>query len=263
METDYKKLFYVGIAYGAYSQKGKKLKKTGLPVKKLEKEFSYLLGEGRMAVKKMCIYYALFPQYSGKALITGKPKNWKLQVVRQLLEEVQLKAERAFDCREQLLAQELSGNTLQVPQELIAACLYRQRPFDKICITLPDEGGEREMEQLEELLVPYLPRIRQVVFKGNESSLSNWLEEYLYDEFGIVMIRAQGGLEDMPWLNLGEDVTEERSQVHLEMKKALKRCVSPALALKFLDTAVKNGYNTDVNSYVKDNTGQTVGYTES
>lgn len=255
METDYKKLFYVGIAYGAYPQEGKKLKRTGLPIKELEKEFPYLLGEGRMAVKKMRIFYALLPEYSGKALITGKPKSWKVQVVRALLEDAQTRAERAFDCREQLLGQELSGNALQVPLELMAVYLYHQRPFDKICISLPDEGGEREIEQLKELLIPYLPRIRQVAFKGKESSLSNWLEEYLYDEFGIVMMGAHGELEDMLWLNLREDMAENSLQLRLEKEKAIKRCVSPVMALKFLDTAVKNGYNTDVNSYRKNNTG--------
>ncbi len=247
METEYKKLFYVGIAYGAYPPKGKKINKTGLPIKKLGKEFPYLLGEGRMAVKKLQIYYALLPEYSGKALLTGKPKNWKAHTAGALLDEAQERAGRKFDCREQLLGRELNGNAAEASRELIAVNLYRLRPFDKICISLPEEGGEQETEGIKELLCPYLPRIRQVFLKGMESSLSDWLEEYLYDEFGIVMLRAHEVLKDMPWLNLGAGVGGDSPQLHLQKEKDFQRCVSPALALKFLDTEVKNGYNTDVN----------------
>ncbi len=248
METDYKKLFYAGIEYGGFPSKGKKLKKKGLPVKRLKRELPYLLGEGRIVVKKLQVYYALLPEYSGKTLVAGKPKGWKSHVAGQLLEEAKIRAERSFDCREQLMGQGLNGNILQVPRELMAVRLYCERPFDRICISLPDEGGEQETEQLRELLCPYLPRIRQVAFRGNVSGLSDWLEEYLYNEFGIVMTKFCGAIGDMPWLDLQEDGDEGKEQQPSEKGKGEGRHITPALALKFLDTAVKNGYNTDVNS---------------
>ena len=115
METDYKKLFYAGIEYGGFPSKGKKLKKKGLPVKRLKRELPYLLGEGRIVVKKLQVYYALLPEYSGKTLVAGKPKGWKSHVAGQLLEEAKIRAERSFDCREQLMGQGLNGNFTGTP----------------------------------------------------------------------------------------------------------------------------------------------------
>ncbi len=259
METNYKKLFYMGIAYDACPWDGRKLKKNGLPVKKLSREFPYLLGEGRTAAEKLQVYFALLPEYGGKTLFGRKPKSWKADTAGRLLEEAQLRAERAFDCREHMMEPGLNGGRDQVLPELLAAYLYRQRPFDRICVSLPDEGGERELELAESLLCPYLPRIRQVVFRGKESGLSEGLEEYLYDEFGIVMVRDYGRVKDMPWLDLQEDGPDSFKQnLHDEPHDAERRYgtkgnghISLATALKFLDTAVKNGYNTDVNSYRK------------
>ncbi|MDE6185300.1 MAG: hypothetical protein K2G39_07755, partial [Lachnospiraceae bacterium] len=159
METNGINIFYTGIAYGTYPEgDGRtgyhKVQKEGLPIQKVRREFSYLLGESRGA-GKIQIYYVLLPEYRKKAFFTGQPKSWKPERARQLLEEAGQKAVLAHDCSEQIWAVELDKQFSQIPVELMAALLYRQRPFDKICITLSADGGEYELGQVIELISPY------------------------------------------------------------------------------------------------------------
>ena len=227
METDYKKIFYAGMINNEYPPKEKKLKKTGLSLRKLERAFPYLLGEGRGSLGKLQIYFSLLPEYAGKTLLGGKPKIWKPETAKRLMYEAGEKAYAYEDCTEQIIAVDLNKYTDAIPIELWAAWLYQQRPFDSICVSLSPEEGEQELRQLTELIAPYLPRMKKVVFRGEKSQLSEMLEDYLYEEFGIVMIETGRKLPDMPNLNLNS--FENRLET-----------------VKFLDTAVKNGYNTEV-----------------
>lgn len=238
------KIFYAGIAYGAYLEDMRKVKKEGLPVKKLAREFPYLLGKGRGAKGKLQVYSALLPQYRGKTLLSGKPKSWKNEMARQFLEEAGRRAVLTMNCREQILAPELDKNLVQVPIELMAVCLYRQRPFDRICMTFSDDGGEYEMQQAIELLEPYLPRMRQVIFIGDENPVYEILEDYLYEEFGIVLMKSDTVPAEMPWLDMSEEETDLYDGK--TTSKNVRR-INRFETLKFLDTAVKNGYNTEVN----------------
>lgn len=222
METYYKKIFYVGIAYREYPEKGRKIKKEGLSLKKLDRNFPYLLGEGRGNMGKLQIYFSLLPEYSGKTLFRGEPKAWKPEIIKKLLRRA---SEKAYDkeCREQIIAAGLGEYEEAVPIELWAAWLYQKRPFESICVSIEQESGEEELRQLTELISPYLPRMKKVAFKGPRSQQSEVLEDYLYEEFGIVMTYVEKTPADMMYINLNR----------LEM-------------VKFLDTVVKNGYNTDV-----------------
>lgn len=244
METNYSKIFYMGIAYGTYPKEGSKIKKEGLSITKLGREFPYLLGEGRRAMGKLRVYYALLPEFRKKTFLTGKSRRWKEPMVRRLLEDACGKAALTLDCTEQVLTPELSSNEERVPLELTAACLFCQRPFDKVCITLPDDGGEYDVQQLMELLRPYLPRIRQVIFTGDENSAYEVLEDQLYEEFGIVMAKALKAPSDMPWLDMRDKTADP---VHTKKASNVPRHINRPATLKFLDTAVKNGYNTKVN----------------
>lgn len=227
MDTYYKKIFYTGIAYKEYPEKGQKLKRTGLPLKKLGRELPYLLGEGRGTIGKLQIYFSLLPEYAGKTLFGGKPKAWKPEMARKLLRGAGEKAYSCKDCSEQILGMSFEECAQDVPIELLAAWLYQQRPFDSICISVEQEGGEQELWKLAELLKPYLPRMKRVAIRGQRNQLSDVLENYLYDEFGIVMMDTEKIPADMVSVNLG----------HFE------NCLK---AVKFLDTIVKNGYNTKV-----------------
>lgn len=247
MENNGTKIFYTGIAYGAYPEEhgkinSRKVVKEGLPIKKLSREFPYLLGEKRAGAGRLLIYYALLPEYRRKNFFSGQPKGWKPETAQQLLEDAVRKAIVTFDCREQLCAPELHKQPGQIPIELTAALLYRQRPFDKICITLAAEGGEYGLSQVIELINPYLPRTRQVFFKGEDSPVCEMLEDYLYDQFGIIMTRTDVPPSDIPWLDM-EETDLPAGKAPLDGQ----RHINSLETLKFLDTAVKNGYNTKVN----------------
>lgn len=237
-------IFYMGIAYGVWGKEIRRLKKDGLPIQKMGREFSYLWGEGRGRKGRVQIYYALLPEYQGKRKFSGALKGWKPEIVKALLAQTAEKAAVGFNCRELLCSPALRQNPEQVPEELLAVCLYRQRPFDRLCISLPRDGGEYQMQHAVELLSPYLTRIRQVVLKGDDSEASRLLEQYLYEEFGIIMIRSGAADPGMPWLDLsdGEGNIYERRE-----NPGSRGYISRVEALKFLDTAVKNGYNTEVN----------------
>lgn len=247
METVETKVFYTGIEYGAYPEyKGRinarKVLKEGIPLKKLSREFPYLLGERNSGTGRIQVYYALLPEYGGKTFFSGHPKGWKPESVRRILTEAVRKADMALDCREQLWAPEIDKQTGRIPIELTAALLYRQRPFDKICITLAAEGGEYGLRQVIELISPYLPRTRQVFFKGEESPVYEMLEDYLYEQFGIIMTKTDVPPKDIPWLDM-----EEEDFLNGKAFFDGQRHINRLETLKFLDTAVKNGYNTKVN----------------
>ena len=244
MERDITNFFYAGIAYGACEKALRKIRKEGLPIRKLEKEFPYLWGEGRGRKGIVQIYYALLPEYRRKSKFGGVPKPWKSEKARLLLEQAGEKAVMTLNCQEQLSAYAFNQNPGQIPNQLMAVCLYRQRPFDKLCISLPLDGSEYHMQQAVELLSPDLTRMRQVVLTGADSEASELLEEYLYEEFGIIMVKDSAPPRGMPWLDLSG---REEDHVERSRRAEAARRISAAEALKFLDTAVKNGYNTEVN----------------
>ena len=294
MEANYLNLFYAGILYGQYSETGKKLASTGLSVKKLGREFPYLLGKGRGAAGRMLIYYALLPQYSKKARLSGKPVGWKRDTAIKILERAEQRAAVEWGCREQMMAPELGGTLTRIPLELLAVCLYRQRPFDRLCLSLPEDAGEYDLEQALELMTPYLPRMRQVVLAGGESPMAERLETYLYEEFGIILMREAKTPRGLPWVDLREEEDSLGGDIGEAAGGAAgkpgagsgagvpgkpggsfgrgangksgagstagaggksgggadpggngnSRRISRMEALKFLDTVVKNGYNT-------------------
>lgn len=243
METINKNIFYMGIASGGYPEKGCDIKKLGLPVRKTGRAYPYLLGKEHARAGRLQIYYVLLPEYSGRGFFTGKPKKWKAETAQRLLEEAEERAAIGFDCREQVISAQLAGNPSQIPPELLAVCLYQYRPFDRLCISLPKESREQELEEALELITPYLPRMKQVTFAGEEGESAGLLEDYLYEEFGIVMTRTGKVPGGMPWLDLEEDREQETCQA-AALKKI--KLVSRPETLKFLDTAVKSGYNTKV-----------------
>lgn len=243
METNNKNIFYMGIASGQYPEKGYDLKKLGLPVRKIGREYPYLLGKERARAGRLQIYYVLLPEYSGKTFFRGRPKRWKEDRAQRLLEEAEERAVIGYDCREQVSAPQLTRNPMRIPPELMAVCLYQYRPFDKLCISLPGESREQELDEALELLTPYLPRMKQVTFAGEEGEAAGLLEDYLYEEFGIVMTRTAKVPDDRPWLDLGEDGSLESCPA---VSSGKIKCVSRRETLKFLDTTVKSGYNTKV-----------------
>lgn len=244
MEMNYFNLFYAGISEGGFPEAGKKLIKTGLPVEKVEREFPYRLGSGRKEGGRLRIFYTLLPEYRGRTVWKKRPKRWKEQVAEQLIGDAMEKAFRELECREQIFSPKEGQSPQQVPPEVLAACLYRYRPFDRICVSLPEKEKRGCAEQAIELLAPYLSRMRQVMLIGGEESEAELLEDYLCEEFGIIMTKGWKVPSGTVWLDLKEGRSER--EMLSGQSRGLKY-VNPREALKFLDTLAKNGYNTGVN----------------
>ncbi|MDO4464584.1 MAG: hypothetical protein Q4C57_08540 [Bacillota bacterium] len=244
MEIRCSGIFYMGIAKGERARR-KQLERDGLSIHQVERRFPYLLWEGRNLTAYVQIYFTLLPQYEKR--LFSKDRIWDLQEAGRLLERAGETAADLRECRERIFARELGGVGDDIPKELLAVCLHRKRPFEQISIRLPQTGGE-EVDQAVWLLRPYLTRIRQIFLCGEWGEQMMDLEERLYREFGIMTQESLRPPEGILLLDLrsGEALTEDGG----EQKGSGSRnggCVNCTEALKFLDTTVKNGYNTGVN----------------
>lgn len=166
--------------------------------------------------KETSSVFYLFAGICRKKIFKSSPKNWKMEYAQKLLNDAwemaytnlgcteQILALPYESCEENMLAKLLASSPLmELPVELWAVGLYQARPFDSLCILLPEDAGRKETERLQELLEPYLPRMKRIIYKGQESKVSSWLTDYLYEEFGIVMMGVQKLPSDMPVLDFG------------------------------------------------------------
>ncbi len=112
------------------------------------------------------------------------------------------------------------------PLPLLEAMLYEKKGFHSLDIVLPNDSQTGVTDTLISLLAPYLSRINEIAVTGGEEGVFKELEEYFNDEYGIVVNRVKRAGKNGFVLNLWSAEEETR---------------------KFLDTIVKNGYNTKVN----------------
>ncbi|MCM1125387.1 MAG: hypothetical protein NC429_02860 [Lachnospiraceae bacterium] len=235
MEKEEKNIFYAAVAKGK-SGKKRELLRDGLPIQKSGRKFPYLFWEGRNVTAGLWIYSACLPQLE-KKLFTEKA--WKRETAEKILDKTAKRAAGQFGCREQILNPELTGERGSLPIEIMAVCLYQRRPFHEICLSLPEEGGFY-VEQMMQLLCPYLSRIRKAVIYGAESENTYRLKEELYQEFGLVLTESAAPDPEMVWLDLRE---EKDRDSEMEKGAGTEKSVSRSGAWKFLDTTAKNGYN--------------------
>lgn len=211
--------------------------RQGLPILRLKRKLPYLTMDGaKRRVEHLQVFYALLPQYRRKRLLGKGYQAWSREEQRAILQKTAWRAERELDCRESIWSwdEDLQEDILspaadgipELPMQLYAAYLYSLRPFEQICITLPEDCGGCLAQQLKELLLPYLPRIRKIAYDGEKSCVSEELEDFFYQEYGTLMQNIQTVPEEM---------------IRLDFRTVWKN------TLKFLDTRIKSGYNTEVN----------------
>lgn len=239
MEKEEKSIFYITIAEGKQGKK-KDLLRGGLPVNKSGRKFPYLYWDGRCVTAGLWVYSAFLPQYEKR--LFGE-RNWEPETAEKILTKTTQRAVSRWGCHEQVFNPVLTGAHEELPAEVMAVCLYQYRPFDKICLSLPEEG-DTYVEQAMWLLRPYLSRIRKAVICGPESENGNRIREELYREFGLVLSAGKEPEPEMVWLDLRE---RDKRKVKKEKGSPQVKCVNRSKAWKFLDTTVKNGYNTEVN----------------
>lgn len=206
-----------------------------LPLFQCERCFPYALSkpsvEGKlMATGEVQIYFSVLPETIGKDLL--KPRNRKKWFAR--IRNTMDYMERDFGCtdEEQILFSErlctLFDRNQKLPPELYGAFLWEMRKrehFRSLTLYLPEECGFALAESVKSLLWPYLSRMNSIIFVGKETRAAQDLEDFFYEEYGIVTEYGHG---------------EKKDALHLNFSTQREM-------LKFLDTAVKSGYNTGVN----------------
>ena len=91
---------------------------------------------------------------------------------------------------------------------------------------------------------PYLQRINYALFVGEKDAGAEMLEDYLYEEYGIIMTYGKYPVSNTVWIDLGD--AENRKLSKYAKENGICH-INRTEVLKFLDTAAKNGYNTKVN----------------
>lgn len=170
-------------------------------------------------------------------------------------------------CEEYYLQPELArmvGVREKLPPEILLYHLLRQIPcMEYLCCI----GWEEEQALLQELLAPYFSRINHVNVISDSPQAYEEFTEYIYEEYGIPTSNAprlskksgrdgrtvilDGKKDDrIPWSAFPTGSVYVDFWSGEEKKKLLekfRRDVRYLSVVKFLDTTVKNGYNTIVN----------------
>ncbi|MCL2051465.1 MAG: hypothetical protein FWG91_07045 [Lachnospiraceae bacterium] len=117
------------------------------------------------------------------------------------------------------------------PMALLEAMLCEREKISEVEIILPPESRIGVKDTIASLLYPHLPRINTVTLVGGEEGVCAELSDFFYSEYGILTTNLK-----RPSPNL---FTHKRPFV-------LDLWSGESETLKFLDTMVKNGYNTKV-----------------
>lgn len=197
----------------------------------------------------ICLYHSLLPTFFEEEM---QKKRWRKKWLMRL-EEAERFAREKLNARlpeEIVFSQrlgDLMGSEREIPLFLFAAGLKRlknSRSFAHISISLPEECSPITAESMVELLHPYLSKINYVVFVGEETENSVWVEDYLYEEYGIVMSYGKRPEKNTVWL----DLEEKRASAMEEFAVSNGICrLGRKEILKFLDTMIKSEYNTKIN----------------
>ena len=135
----------------------------------------------------------------------------------------------------------------ELVDRLCEVYLYRERKTNRdttLSLSLPKECGELAVMRLMAIAEPYLQRINRVLYVGAKDGGAGMLEEYLYEEYGIIMTYEKYPQRGTIWIDL-EDAENQNLSKYAKENGICH--INRAEVLKFLDTAVKNGYNTKVN----------------
>ena len=258
MKKGQKTIYYVGVAkekiteekpgrhiFGRKKKADLLWKHRELPVYKLPGKLSYEGGE-------IQIYYSLLPE-SILDRETGKKKksseNKYLQVRNHFADLAASESGAELVLSADLTKEAGQGSLL--PMELYGVCLKQimakeQRSGSRkgLTVSLPKDAGPMTGENLLLLLEPYLARINSMAWLEEESGLRRELEAYLYEEYGILSYDVRKPEENTLWLDISG--RRELRMIRYAGEKGIY-CLNETEVLKFLDTIVKNGYNTEVN----------------
>ena len=135
------------------------------------------------------------------------------------------------------------------PIVLYAVCLKLAREKKKgknekvLTLSLPDDCGWLMEEDIIRLLTPYLSRINAVAFLCERTDCTERISDYLFEEYGILTSYESRPVKETVWIDFGEQ--KKRQLVRYAAENGIYH-LNDEEVVKFLDTTVKNGYNTEV-----------------
>lgn len=251
-------IYYLMVEEGK-EQKEKRQKffmgnrKTPLEICKCKRNYPFAEGPSSAKGKPvetgvLQIYYSLLPEEiltdMGKA---GKRKRW-MQKISQAVEMAGTVAE-GTNLPAVLFSKDLCSilkRKQELPYELYGALLFQARKdktLENITLSMPGEHSSLMTDEVLALIEPYLAGTKKVVFTGEETKESMWMEDYLYQEYGIIMDYGKSPAEYSVWIAL-------EGAEGAVLQGVSGRGIYPInceIIWKFLDTIVKSGYNTKVN----------------
>ena len=176
-------------------------------------------------------YFATIPEYQHNFIIK---QSWKPEKLKKYLQEAfEIVSPDDYYIHPDLrclLGREEHHPDLP-PMSLMEAMLGEREKLSTVEIILPSERRLGVKDTLAVLLYPYLPRVNSITLVGGDETLCASLADFFYGEFGILTMN------------------EKRSAVNTSSYKrsfVLDLWSGEDETLKFLDTMVKNGYNTKV-----------------
>lgn len=222
-----------------------KQKKEAFPIMKLKEALRYEGGEVQ-------VFFCLLPSWE-----EGKHRK-KLLQKRFLLTLEKMRTIKEHNLYEDMIMDHalrqifgITKTAMQLPLALYGVCVREQRrktkttlQKDRISLSLPEDGGQLLTDNVLEILEPYLPRINEVIYVGEESEQSIRIEDYLLEEYGIVVSYSAKPRKNTMWIDLQEKKDEKIERYVSENGVYHLNSIE---VRKFLDTTVKNGYNTKVN----------------
>ncbi|MDR2888564.1 MAG: hypothetical protein LBV33_01845 [Lachnospiraceae bacterium] len=227
-EEKVRSLLYFGLQEGECAKQSR-WDKVPAPVFRVARK-------GKMQEGRLQYFYVPIPEYYigqknqqtiGFRLIKRNRKEWPVEKLYDYLREAMawVKPDDYYvhPAIRLRLGGEADGDL--PPLSLMEVMMSEAKKSKNVAIRLPDERQYGVAELLIHLLKPYLPRINTIAIMG-ETSLYEELEEYFYEEYGIMVNRIKRPQKDALLIDFwsGEQET-----------------------VNFLDTMVKNGYNTKVN----------------
>lgn len=244
MEKQVRTIYY--ITTGMVPEKNKSTKKRlgfpwgkrkeeALPVYRCARNYLYAGGKPSAAgnppaAGEVRIYFSMLPDNLEVEWKKSRSrKKWLNRISAAMNYATEILG--CIDQDDILFSEELNrliGRDQNIPQELYGVLLWtyrKQRSFKSLSISLPKDCGLFGAESVITLLEPYLAGVNIITFMDEETQETELLEDYFYDEYGIVTDYDRAGSKNSCRLEFGE----ERE------------------IWKFLDTAVKSGYNTKVN----------------
>ncbi|MCL2254245.1 MAG: hypothetical protein FWC09_07350 [Lachnospiraceae bacterium] len=179
-------------------------------------------------------YFALVPEYQ---IFLFRKRKWRQDNLKKYLSQtIGIVNPDNYYLNPRLLKMIGREDDYDLAPVSLMEAMFNERcgheKFHELEICLPADSRLGVRETVDTLLNPYLPRINMITLVGGEERTLSELADFFYSEYGIIAATAKRPSPSSP------------SRKH---PFVLDLWSNEDETLKFLDTMVKNGYNTKVN----------------